>query len=461
MAILGLTTSETTVNFWSQNYRRRVFHEYPNGGAPLTGLLSLMGGPDWTSNPQFGWFDKRLTAQKTVTVGLDGTHGPFSATGSNTPYSDGFTLTAQTVIRVNVADTSNFRTTHVIWLRNVQLQSASGTTDIIGVITSIISTTSFEMRITEAQATGISNGTPSSTGVVPVQGNVGISTFVIGNANAEGVRSTRGVWTPPTSAQNYTQIFRTAFSFTRTSIKNPLTFDKTGIYKEKAKENSLNHMTEIERAMLFGDQSITTTTAEDGESVPIRTTGGVLWFLRQWELGTPYNVAPSYMNDYTDPNKRIITLPNNTINPKIYGQLLEKVFRVTNNKDYSKLCLCGNRFLSTINEMYRGSTTLISQQGEDTTYGMNVIKHDTLFGTVYYKTHPLFQTYGDFSDCAFFLDIQNLRYRPLLDSDTRLLANRQENDEDRRKDEWVTEAGLEVRLPESCMFVQGIDSFVV
>ena len=240
-----------------------------------------------------------------------------------------------------------------------------------------------------------------------------------------------------------------------------LTFDKTGIYKEKAKENSLNHMTEIERAMLFGDRSITTTTAEDGESVPIRTMGGVLWFLRQWELGTPYGVAPSYMNDYTDPNKRIITLPNNTINPKIYGQLLEKVFRVTNNKDYSKLCLCGNRFLSTINEMYRGSTTLISQQGKDVAYGMNVVQHDTLFGTVYYKTHPLFQTYGDFSDCAFFLDIQNLRYRPLLDSDTRLLANRQENDEDRRKDEWVTEASLECRLAESHMFVQGVDNFTV
>lgn len=453
MAILGLTTSESVVGFWSQNTRRKVFHQYPGGGAPLCGLLSLMPGPDWTAGAQFGWFEKRMTSQMSVTTTIDGTNGPFGAAGTSNPLADGFTISANTVIRVHVADTSNFRATHVVWIRNVAL-NGGGTTDIYVIINAIIGLSAFEGTVTQ-NLTNIANGSGE---------NVQLNVCVVGNANAEGARSTRGVWTPPVTVGNYTQIFRTAFSFTRTSIKQPLTFDKTGIYKEKAKENSLNHMTEIERAFLFGDQSITTDTAFDGESVPKRTTGGVLWFLRQWELGTLYNVAPSYAgaSDGSDSdNKRIITAPNNTINPSFYNSILKRLFRVTNNKDYSKLCLCGSTFLANVNEMYRGTTLLTNQQGDDTVYGMNVVKHTTLFGSVYYKTHPLFETYPQFSNCALFLDIQNLRYRPLLDSDTRLLKDRQENDEDRRKDEWITECGLECRYPESHLFLQGVDNYSV
>ena len=44
--------------------------------------------------------------------------------------------------------------------------------------------------------------------------------------------------------------------------------------------------------------------------------------------------------------------------------------------------------------------------------------------------------------------------------DTELLKNRQNNDEDLRKDEWLTEAGLELRFPESHMYLQNVTSYV-
>jgi hypothetical protein len=55
---------------------------------------------------------------------------------------------------------------------------------------------------------------------------------------------------------------------------------------------------------------------------------------------------------------------------------------------------------------------------------------------------------------ALFLDLGNLRYRPLSDSDTVFLKGRQANDRDSRKDEWITEAGLELRFPESNMYIK-------
>ena len=87
---------------------------------------------------------------------------------------------------------------------------------------------------------------------------------------------------------------------------------------------------------------------------------------------------------------------------------------------------------------------------------MSVVTWDTPFGTVNFKTHPLFNRNATWRNDGILIDVQNLRYRPLADSDTTLLKNRQKNDQDRRKDEWLTEAGLECRFPESHMIWEGL-----
>jgi hypothetical protein len=57
------------------------------------------------------------------------------------------------------------------------------------------------------------------------------------------------------------------------------------------------------------------------------------------------------------------------------------------------------------------------------------------------------------------LDVQNLKYRYMQGRDTELLKNRQNNGDDFRRDEWLTEAGLECRFPESHMFIQNITNY--
>ena len=55
---LGLVSSEQIDDYWSQNTRRKIFYAYPNGTAPLTGLLSMMESED-TPQPAFGWNEER------------------------------------------------------------------------------------------------------------------------------------------------------------------------------------------------------------------------------------------------------------------------------------------------------------------------------------------------------------------------------------------------------------------
>ena len=66
----------------------------------------------------------------------------------------------------------------------------------------------------------------------------------------------------------------------------------------------------------------------------------------------------------------------------------------------------------------------------------------------------LFDMDDDLTYNGLILDLGNLYYRPLSDSDTQFLKGRQETDRDGRKDEWIGEAGLECQFPESHMYIQ-------
>jgi hypothetical protein len=161
----------------------------------------------------------------------------------------------------------------------------------------------------------------------------------------------------------------------------------------------------------------------------------------------------------SDDNKRIITNSSGVLSEKLYDTYLERVFRVTNNTVNEKLVLCGSGFLNVINQLYKSKSCLDASLPLTDTYGMNVVKHLTPFGTVYYKTHPLFSQNSTMRFNALVLDVQNLVYRYLDGRDTELLKNRQPNDADYRKDEWLTEAGLEVRFPESHMYLQNVRDY--
>jgi hypothetical protein len=344
-------------------------------------------------------------------------------------------------VRLRVVSSDRFRPGHVIQITNAAL--TSGTADLKLVVVSIPSATRIEARFLEV---------PAST-VLNTSANFSKEVLVIGSAFAEGsLDVSRNVYNTPVELMNYTQIFRTPFTITGTGLKTAARYDETGIYKDMAKEASVNNMIEIEKAMLFG-----TRTQSIASDIPTRTMGGILWHLQQWEAGTTYEVSAATAD--SDDNKRIITNSSGVLSEKLYDTYLERVFRVTNNTVNEKLVLCGSGFLNVINQLYKSKSSLDASLPLTDTYGMNVVKHLTPFGTVYYKTHPLFSQNSTMRFNALVLDVQNLVYRYLDGRDTELLKNRQPNDADYRKDEWLTEAGLEVRFPESHMYIQNVRDY--
>ena len=440
-AILGLVNTNQYDSQRFKNVRRSVFYFYPNGAAPLTGIMSLLK-EEKTNDPEYRWFEKRLAEQSTTTASANAA-GPFTSTGGDADKTAaGWGDSAGTVIRVRTAaaGTNKFRVGHVLRIANVPTTGTS--INILGVVTEVTATNKVEIRLLET-VSNVLNTTAANS----------LEILVVGSAFAEGALDvSRSVYNTPVELMNYTQIFRTPFTITGTALKTSARYDETGIYKDMAKEASVNNMIEIEKAMLFGTRTQTITS-----DIPTRTMGGILWHLQQWEAGTPYEVTASTAD--ADDNKRIIANSSGVLSEKLYDTYLERVFRVTNNTVNEKLVLCGSGFLNVINQLYKSKSCLDASLPLTDTYGMNVVRHLTPFGTLYYKTHPLFSQNSAMRFNALILDVQNLVYRYLDGRDTELLKNRQPNDADYRKDEWLTECGLEVRFPESHMYLQNVKDY--
>jgi hypothetical protein len=448
-SILGLISGKTFADqgFRANHDRRQVFHQYPNGAATLTGLLSTMES-EVTDHPVFGWNEKRWKQPQTQLTAPGGVF-PFSPSGSDVASASPLTFVAGTIYRLKVADSSEFRVTHTILLQRVPLSDTTFI-EVRGVITSVPSATRIEFRVAETAAAVLNSANTTTSGT---KGPVNAYVITIGTANEEGSNTQgNGRLILPCNPQNYTQIFRTPFGFTNTALKEPATFDKTGIYREKSKDNCVDHMTEIEKAFLFGTKAELTVANEENEDMPLRFTGGVEYFLRQYEAADSMyrgGTGAAALTLDTDYDKRIITNATGTMTRAVWNEYVERMFRVTNNKTYEKLVLCGGSVLTTINTMVESRIVINKNMPAESTFGMNVTSIETPHGILHFKSHPLFTENPVLRYTMMVLDVQNMRYRNLTDRDTHLKKLIQLPGADRRKDEWLTEAGLECRKPEA------------
>lgn len=450
MPILGLVDTEKFSAQRFTNIRRSVFYFYPNGAAPLVGLLTLLDEED-TNDPKFSHWEKRLDKQRTLTA-VNTTGAFITNTGTNADAANPFSLAAQATLRVIVQDATMFRVGHQVRIYNAP--TTGNPVSIYGRVEAVYDGTTgsggakdgIDIRLTEA-LTNVSNTATS----------LNLEVWVVGNVAAQGQTGTADApWNLPVNIENFCQIFRTSFSFTGTAYKTAAKFDESGPYKDKSKEASIYHMTEMEKAFIFGRKAQTT---QPVTLLPEYYTGGILYWLEQWEAGTLYGQQPSTSD--TDDGKRIIANSSGSINEDAYDNYLERVFRVTNNKTNEKICLCGTGFLKVLNQMYRNKSVLQTQPGtKDLTYGMTVVSHLTSFGVVHYRTHPLFSDNPIMRFNGLFLDVHNLKYRYVQGRDTEILTNRQPNNADYRTDEWLSECGQEVRFPESHMYLQNILNYV-
>jgi len=243
--------------------------------------------------------------------------------------------------------------------------------------------------------------------------------LVVANAMAQGTGAGAEKYNNTVPVYNYTQIIKTAYSITNT-------LDAMKLYggKELArlrKKKGIEHAVSIENALLFGERKLDTTGSQ-----PLTTTAGVLSFLS----GTD-NVVTLDTTTVVDAKLQKNALEN----------YIEKVFTYGSDR---KVWLCSPDVITFVNRMAFDKLQII-QADNDKTFGLDITTFRTPHGTLNMIHHPLLtQGYAGYSIT---LDMEELAYRPLTGRDTTLKTNIQLPDEDGKRDQYITEMGLELRQP--------------
>ena len=308
--------------------------------------------------------------------------------------------------------------------------------------------------------TGVTDAgsTSTFTGKIIDVSNSGVSGYnvlennddcqVIGTAFAEGSASP-DVWSGEIEDDyGYTQIFKTACELSNTAIATRYRgysneFER--IWATKLRE----HKVDIERAMLFGQKA---------------RVGGV-----QYTEGLAGHIVKNASPQTTDttalsytsgaPYYRSVTSGGLTYD-RLLGDL-EVIFDPARGGSSDRLVLASLPVITFFNKLgdgafmdaSMGGSGLINRynfeerQGQ---FGHKIMTIDTVHGTMHLVKEPLFR--GQASGFMLMADMTKCQYRPLvgngLNRDTHIMTNVQNSDEDLRKDMIVTEAGLEITLPE-------------
>ncbi len=323
-----------------------------------------------------------------------------------------------------------------------------------------IDSVTHESSYSTCQVTCLSVGNSSETGYNAIAD--GDKCQIIGTAFEEGSGSP-DVWSKSLDDDfGYTQIFKTAAEMTNTAIATNYRgyaneWDR--IWNLKLRE----HKVDIERGMLFGQK---------GRQNGVQSSAGLVGdIIVRTQAGTPGSLSYSSGNPY------FAAAASTAITYDTFLSDFEVFFDPARGGSSSKLALAGLPVISFFNKMgadafvnaslVSGTSTAVNDvsnlrynmSSRNGAFGHKVQMINTVHGDLNLIREPLFR--GLSAGFLLLADMGQLAYRPLvgngLNRDTHIITNVQQADEDLRKDMILTEAGLEITIPETHMLYSFTD----
>lgn len=234
---------------------------------------------------------------------------------------------------------------------------------------------------------------------------------LLGSAQPENDTSKPARSDNPTKATNNTQIFRTPFEISGTLQASSFQVAPAD-WPHQARKQGIEHAKDIEYTFLLGRKSADTTGATER-----RTTGGALSFISTNQTDAGGDLSEAEFNAF--------------------------MLQVMRYGSDSKLAMASGVGVSALNKFPASKQ---QTRNDETTYGMNVTHYTSPFGSLNLVYHRLLEgtKYGGY---IVVVDLEEVAYRYLANDeynrDTKVLPNRQPNDQDGRKDEYLSEVGLE------------------
>jgi len=421
MAFLGMRgNGDWATDQRPKNWREKILQLYPNGDMPLTAILSKMKSES-TDDPEFNWFEKLLPTQAGSVTNV------YTDAGMDTAYTTGGAVGDVLYVKVAAATAAHFRIGHQVLLRNTSNYADDCNGKVVAVVQNGASS-KISVKLMEAD--------PTTTGIADCN-----RILVIGNVNAEGAAMPQAIAYDPTKKYNYTQIFRTPLSITRTARKTKL---RTGDQYKEAKRECLEiHGIEMEKAFIWG--VALETTGSNGK--PERSTGGLVKAI----TGNS-GVVSDYTTDADFSGQGWLSGGEEWLDSK-----LEEIFRYGSQ---DRLAFVGSGTILAINKLIKeyGNYELTTQT---VSYGIKVKTWETPFGTIHMKIHPLLSYEVTNRNSMIVFDPADIIYRYI--DDTKFYADPDKQNTGRERidgtdEEYLTEAGLEYHFTQKCGYFNGFGS---
>jgi len=280
----------------------------------------------------------------------------------------------------------------------------------------------FRVDAIEGELLRITRGIGSTAKVMKAEDEL----YIIGTAQPENDTSKQARSNLPSKVENNTQIFRTPFEVSGSLLASGFMVNPAE-WPRQARTKGQEHAKDIELSALFGRKSATTPGSTED-----RTTAGALAFItsNQTDAGGEFSEAE-------------------------FNAFMATVMRYGTGE---KLAMGSATAMSALNKF--PASKLITKCDEST-YGVNVTHFQSPFGAINLVYHRLLTgvKYGGY---LIVVDMSQVAWRPLgndgVDRDTKVLPNRQPNDQDGMKSEYLTEAGLEFGQQRMHGVVTGITS---
>lgn len=418
-------TGDWVANQRPESWREQILYLYPNGMAPLTAILSMLSS-EKVDDPRYHWWTQEQNAVMGAVAGI------WTDAALTTAYVAAGAAGDTVFVQITTVLANRVRDGHQILLRDASDYRVDVIGKVIGVTRGAVNSV-LAVKLLEADNNSPANDLSDCDNFK-----------IIGNINPEGGEMPDAIALNPVEVYNYTQIFRTPLSITRTAKKTRL---RTGNQYQKAKSEALEmHSWEMELAFLWGIAS--SNIGDNGK--PERTTQGVINFIRQY--------APANVDDYT-------------LNPAFAAQawavggevwfkgMLEQIFRFGADE---KLALVGSGALLGIDALAMAGGQVNLQPGQKT-YGMQIREWLTPFGSIYMKTHPLFSNDATTRNMMVILEPKELGYRFIDDTSFYGESDSKQHSSgygqrriDGLNEEYLTECGLEFGLPQKCAVLNGV-----
>ena len=263
--------------------------------------------------------------------------------------------------------------------------------------------------------------------VTSISAASGVDVIKVGNAAAEGATLGTLIQTKKVANYNYAQIQRDPWGFTNTLVASKLYGGPEPA--NEAKKKLIEHKRQMENTLFWGTRDLITT-----GSAPVGYVGGIYQYVTS-------NITSSV----------------GALTETLFETFLRKAFRYGSQ---NKVMFCSPIVASALSSFPQGKLAPPSPSID--TFGVSLSKYQSASGAMVdimvKRDWYDFQTTGNqYGGIGVVVDMDDITMRPLRD--TVLKPDRQANDEDSVKQEYLTEWSLELGLEKKHAIISGITGY--